>query len=186
MSVLLTRHRFTVDEYHEMARAGVLARDARVELIEGEIVDRTPIGLRHQAAVDALTNRLVRQCGDRAIVRVQGSIRLDGRSEPQPDVLLLKPRDDFYRDTPATAEDVLLLVEVADTSLVYDRSVKVPLYARAGVREVWLVDLDAARAEVYRDPASDGYRSVTARERGADLTPAALPDVAVPVTLLLG
>jgi Uma2 family endonuclease len=186
MSVLLARHRFTVDEYHAMARAGVLTEDDRVELVEGEIVDMTPIGLRHQAAVDALNQRLARQCGDRAIVRIQGSVRLDVHSEPQPDALLLRPRDDFYRATPATAADVLLLVEVADTSLVYDRTVKVPLYARAGIPEVWLVDLVGERVEVFREPGPEGYRHRGTEERGVSLAPAAFPDVAVPVELLLG
>ncbi len=117
MSVQLTRHRFTWDDYHAMVAAGVLREDDRVELIEGEIVDMTPIGSRHAAVVDMLTRWLVMGCGTRAIVRVQGPVRVGAHSEPQPDLLALVPRDDFYRDEPPTAEDVLLLIEVADSSL---------------------------------------------------------------------
>ena len=186
MSVQLIRHRFTVEEYHEMARAGVLTEDDRVELIEGEIVDMTPIGLRHQATVDFLTRWLTLGCGERAIVRIQGPIRLGAHSEPQPDVMALAPRDDFYRTTPVTPGDVLLLVEVADTSLPYDRSSKIPLYARAGVREVWLVDLVRDRVEIYRDPGPEGYRSLETRERSARLIPAVFPDLALGADELLG
>jgi Uma2 family endonuclease len=141
MAVRVAPHRFTVDDYHAMARAGVLRDDDRVELIEGEIVDMTPIGSRHAAVVDLLTRWLVMGCGTRAIVRVQGPVRLGAHSEPQPDLLVLEPRDDFYQRKPPTGDDVLLLIEVADSSLQYDQAVKLPLYARAGVREVWLVDL---------------------------------------------
>ena len=186
MSVQLIRHRFTVGEYHEMARAGVLTEDDRVELIEGEIVDMTPIGLRHAAAVNVLTRGLATGCGTRAIVQIQGPIPIGLRSEPQPDVLVLRPRDDFYREIAPGPEDVLLLVEVADTSLPYDRTVKIPLYAGAGVPEVWLVDLVRHRVELHRDPGPDGYRAVETRKRGERLTPAAFPDLVLGVDDLLG
>ena len=186
MSVQLIRHRFTVDEYHEMARAGALAEDARVELIEGEIVDMTPIGFRHAATVDLLTRWLVQGCGNRAVVRVQGPIRLSAHSEPQPDLAVLKPRDDFYRTTAAAPDDILLLVEVGDSSLPYDRTIKLPLYARAGIREAWLVDLVRDRVEVFSDPGPDGYRRSETRERGAALVPGAFPDLSLPVDALLG
>ena len=186
VSVQLIRHRFTVDEYHEMARAGALAEDDRVELIEGEIVDMTPIGLRHAATVDLLTRWLVQGCGNRAVVRVQGPIRLGAHSEPQPDLAVLKPRNDFYRNTAAAPDDVLLLVEVADSSLPYDRTIKLPLYARAGIREAWLVDLVRDRVEVFSDPGPDGYRRSETRERGAELVPGAFPDLSLPIDALLG
>jgi Uma2 family endonuclease len=186
VSVQLIRHRFTVDEYHEMARAGALTEDDRVELIEGEIVDMTPIGLRHAAAVDLLTRWLVQGCGNRAVVRVQGPIRLSPESEPQPDFAVLKPRDDFYRSSAAASDDVLLLVEVADTSLSYDRTVKLPLYARARIGEVWLVDLVRERVEVLCDPGPDGYRRSETRERGGHLVPTAFPDLSLSVDALLG
>jgi Uma2 family endonuclease len=185
MSVQLIRHRFTVEEYYRLAEVGVLKEDDRVELIEGEIVDMTPIGLRHAATVDLLTRWLVQGCGNRAVVRVQGSIRLGLTSEPQPDLVVLAPRDDFYRDKAPSTDDVLLLVEVADTSLPYDQRVKLPLYARAGVREVWLVDLVRNRVEVCTEPGPDGYRRVETRERGNVLVPVAFPDLSLSVGALL-
>jgi len=169
-----------------MARAGVLTENDRVELIEGEIVDMTPIGLRHAAVVDLLNRWLTRGCGDRAIVRVQGPLRLGVHSEPQPDLTLLEPRADFYRTKSPQPENVLLLVEVADTSLPYDRTVKIPLYAAAGLREVWLLDLIRDQVEVYRDPGPAGYRLVEARGRGDRLVPTAFADLALSVDDLLG
>jgi Uma2 family endonuclease len=165
MSTELIRHRFTADEYHQMAEAGVLRDDDRVELIEGEIVDMTPVGPRHIAVVNRLTQALVKACGDRAIVQIQASIRLGPHSEPQLDAVLLRPRPDFYETAVPGPESVLLVIEVADSSLPYDRGVKLALYARAGIREVWLVDLTRNHVEVHREPTRDGYR------RGETLDP---------------
>jgi Uma2 family endonuclease len=186
MSVQLIRHRFTVEEYYRLAEVGVLKEDDRVELIEGEIVDMTPIGSRHAATVNLLNHWLVTGCGTRGIVQVQGPLRLGFHSEPQPDLVVLTPRDDFYRDKAPAPDDVLLLIEVADTSLPYDQRVKLPLYARAGVREVWLVDLVRHRVEVCTDPGPDGYRRVETRERGDALAPVTFPDLSLPVDALLG
>lgn len=181
MAVEVQRRLFTVDEYYEMARAGILREDDRVELIEGEIVQMTPIGSRHAACVDRLTRLLVQAAGDRAIVRVQGPVRLGDRSEPQPDVVLLKPRPDFYVTGHPGPADVILLVEIGDSSVGYDRDVKLPLYARAGVREVWIIDLAATRVEVYRAPTSEGYRDVARAPRGQQLAVQGLPGLAVEV-----
>ena len=186
MSVQLTRHRFTCDDYHAMVAAGALKDDDRVELIEGEIVDMTPIGSRHAAAVDLLTRWLVMGCGTRAIVRVQGPVRVGAHSEPQPDLLVLVPRDDFYQGKPPTADDVLLLIEVADSSLQYDQTVKLPLYARAGVREVWLVDLVRNEVQVHREPTPGGFGFVERRGRGARVEPIAFPGLSLRVDELLG
>jgi Uma2 family endonuclease len=186
MTIPLTRHRFTADEYHQMAEAGVLRDDDRVELIEGEIVDMTPIGPRHGAVVDRLTHALVRACGDRAIVRIQGSVRLERHSEPQPDVVLLKPRPDYYERALPGPESVLLLIEVGDTSLPYDRGVKLRLYARAGIPEVWLVDLEANHVEVHLDPAPDGYRRSETRGPRDRLVPTALPGVSLSPVEIFG
>lgn len=186
MAVQLIRHRFTVEEYYQMGRNGVLRDDHRVELIEGEIVDMTPIGTRHMAAVNVLNRWLAVGCGARAIVQVQGPVRIGPDSEPQPDLTVLRGRDDLYRTVRPGAADLLLLIEVSDTSLPYDRGVKLPLYARAGVGEVWIVDLEGERVEVYREPAPDGYRRVETRGRGARLQPAAFPDLTLAVADLLG
>ncbi len=159
------RHRITVDEYHRMAEVGVLAPDARVELIEGEIIDMAPIGRAHTSVVDQLNRLLVRAVGDEAIVRVQGSVRLSQMSEPEPDVVLLKPRADFYRHRFALGADTLLVIEVSDSTLRYDRDVKVPLYARHGVPEVWIVDLTGDQLLGFGSPSAGGYARQTAVTR---------------------
>lgn len=186
MATQLTRRRFTVAEYQQMAQAGILGEDDRVELIDGEIVEMTPIGRRHAACVDRLTQLFTETLGRAAQVRVQNPINLDERSEPQPDLALLRPRSDFYASGHPTPGDILLVVEVAETSADVDRRVKVPLYARSGVPEVWLVDLDQAAITVYRDPTSGGYRTLQTLRRGASLAPAALPDVELAVSDILG
>jgi Uma2 family endonuclease len=187
MSVQLTRHRFTWDDYHALAAAGALKEDDKVELIEGEIVDMAPIGSRHAAAVDRLGRWLVMGCGTRAIVRVRGPVRVGAHSEPQPDLLALERRDDFYQDAPPTADDVLLLIEVADSSLQYDQAVKLPLYARAGVREVWLVDLVRNEVQVHREPTPGGFSFVERCGRGgASVEPIAFPGLSLRVDELLG
>jgi Uma2 family endonuclease len=178
------RHRISVHDYHRMAEVGVLAPDARVELIEGEIIDMAPIGKDHQSIVDQLTRTLVRAVGDRAIVRVQGSIRLDNWSEPEPDVVLLAPRADFYRSEFALGTDTLLVVEVSDTTLRYDRDVKVPLYARHGVREVWVVDVNADALLLYGALRDGKYEQHLALERPARVPVTHLPGVILDVAPL--
>jgi Uma2 family endonuclease len=185
MSVRLIRHRFSADDFHALARAGVLGEQDRVELVEGEIVDMTPLGRRHVAAVNLLTRRFTVGCGERAVVQIQGPLRLGTHSEVQPDVVVLRPRDDFYRDAAPTVDDVLLVVEVADTSLLYDRTVKVPLYARAGVCEVWLVNQVDDQVEVFRDPTPAGYLVAQARSRAERLAPLAFPDLLISVNELV-
>ncbi len=175
MSITLEKRRFTVDEYHRMAEAGIFSEDESVELLEGEIVEMTPISSRHAAAVDRLAHLLNRGLGENAIVRVQGPIRLGETSEPQPDLALLRPRPDFYAAGHPRPEDVFLLVEVADTSATSDRAVKVPLYARAGIEEVWLVDLQKKTIEVYRQPSQAGYEQVLHLSGNDSLSPQAFP-----------
>jgi len=171
------RHRITVHDYHRMAEIGVLAPDARVELIEGEIIDMAPIGKDHQSIVDQLTRMLVLAVGHDAIVRVQGSIRLSQWSEPEPDVVLLAPRADFYRGEFALGTDTLLVIEVSDTTLRYDRDIKVPLYARHGVPEVWIVDVQNDALLVYGDLRDGKYERHVALERPANTAVARLPGV---------
>jgi Uma2 family endonuclease len=178
------RHRITVHDYHRMAEVGVLAPDARVELIEGEIIDMAPIGKSHQSIVDQLTRSLVLAVGDDAIVRVQGSIRLSQWSEPGPDIVLLAPRPDFYRAEFAMGTDTLLVVEVSDTRLRYDRDVKVPLYAKHGVPEVWIVDVQNDALLVYGDLRDESYERRLALERPAEIAVSRLPGVTLDVAAL--
>ena len=178
------RRLLTVDEYHRMGEAGVLTEDDRVELIEGELVAMVPIGSEHIAATNALTRLLVLAVGDSGIVSVQNPVRLSQRSEPQPDFAVLKSRD--YRTTLPQPEDTMLAVEVANTSLDYDRTVKLVLYARSGIPEVWIVNLAAEEVEVYRSPTGDQYAFVTRVGRSEALTMDALPDVRIPVGGIFG
>ena len=178
------RHRISVHDYHRMAEVGLLPSDARVELIEGEIIDMAPIGRDHQSIVDQLNRALIRAVGDDAIVRVQGSVRLGQWSEPQPDVVLLEPRPDFYRSEFALGTDTLLVIEVSDTTLRYDRDVKVPLYARHGVPEVWIVDVNGNMLLVYASLRDGKYEQHVALERPSSVPVTRLPGVALDVAPL--
>jgi Uma2 family endonuclease len=182
----VTRRKLDVGEYHRMAEAGILGEDDRVELIEGELVAMAPIGSGHAGTVNALTQLLVTAVAGRAIVAVQNPVRLGGYSEPQPDFALLKPRPDAYRSATPTPEDVLLLIEVADTSGRYDRRVKLPLYARHGIPEAWIVDLEERLVEVCREPGADGYAGITSVRPGSMLEPALLPGLSLSVADILG
>jgi Uma2 family endonuclease len=177
--------RFTVDEYYAMAEAGVFAEDDRLELLDGHIVATSPIGSAHAATVDRLTRLFGVAFGDDVVLRVQNPVRLSDLSEPVPDLALLTPRDDFYADAHPTAEDVLLIVEVADTSLDTDRTTKADLYARHGIAEYWIVDLTDRQVWVHREPAPDGYRTVEAVAPDATLTPLAAPDASLDAADLL-
>ena len=171
------RKRFTVVEYQQMAATGILGEDDRFELLEGEIVKMAALGPQHAACVDRLNKTLQRLVQDRAIVRVQNPIRVGENSQPQPDVTLLQPRDDFYAGGHPEPEDVLLLIEVSESSLAYDRDVKLPLYAAAGIVEVWLVALLPQVVEVYRAPSENVYGEKRTMRRGDTLAPLHLPEV---------
>jgi Uma2 family endonuclease len=178
------RRLLTVDEYHRMGEAGILTEDDRVELIEGELVAMAPIGSEHVAASNALNRLLVMAVGTRGIVSAQNPVRLTRRSEPQPDFAVLRPRD--YRAALPRPEDALLVVEVAASSLDYDRTVKLALYARSEIPEVWIVNLAAGEVETYRSPVGDEYSFVATAGRTDILTMTALPDVRIPVADILG
>jgi Uma2 family endonuclease len=182
----LVRRRFTVDEYHRMGQVGILGEDDRVELLDGQIVEMTPIGPEHSGCVGALTGLLARQVGHRGVIWVQNPVNLGERSEPQPDVAVLAPRADAYRTAHPQPADILLVIEVAETSLEHDRDVKVPLYAAARVPEVWLVNLPGDVVAVYRDPGPQGYATVRTGRRGDILTPLRLADVTLRVDEILG
>lgn len=174
------RRRFTVDEYYRMAEVGILKPDDRVELIEGEIILMSPIGYRHALCVAEFNRRLVLAAGDRAFVWPQNPVRVPPDSEPQPDIALVRTPSPRARRHPQP-EDVLLLIEVADTSYRYDRRVKLPLYARTGVREVWIVDLAHDAVEVHRGPGPRGYASSQPVGPGGTLSPEAVPEIVLAV-----
>ncbi len=181
MTLQLTRRRFTVEDYYGMQRAGILSEGDRVELIEGEIVEMAPIGSLHAAAVVGLVRRFSQLVGDRALISAQNPLRLGEHSEPEPDFMVLKPRSDLYASRHPGPGDALLVVEVADTTLDYDRHVKAPLYARAGVGEMWIVNLQDQVVEVYREPSSQGYLLIRRALLGQQVAPLAFPDVSFAV-----
>ena len=186
MAVALTKRRFTVDEYHRMAEVGILTEDDRVELIDGEIVEMTPIGARHAWCVLCLNEFFVKHLADRALVSPQGPLRLGKNTQLQPDLALLRPPRDAYRKTVPASADVLLVIEVADTSLERDRAIKLPRYAALDIRDVWIVDVEGQAVEVYRAPSPSGYRDAQRVALDGFVSPAAFPDLCVSVAELLG
>ena len=181
----IAKHRFSVKDYYRMAETGVLRPDARVELLDGEIVDMSPIGPFHGGVVARLNRLFSLHCKDRWLIWPQNALQLNDHSEPQPDVILLKPSPDDYTNNNPRPEDVFLLVEVSDSSLAIDVEKKLPLYGRAGVAEVWIVNLEEGVVEIYREPHFDGYGSKTVLGDGDQARPLAFPDVAVDVAELL-
>lgn len=181
-----SRRLLSVADYHRMAEAGILTDRDRVELIEGEIITMSPAGSPHAGTVKRLNRLFVRAVGDRAVVSVQDPVQLGDDSEPEPDIALLVPRGDDYTAAHPSAADVLLVVEVADSSLQYDRRVKRVLYARHGIPEMWIVNVEAGVVEVYRHPTADGYAASETAGRDAMLTVAALPGLAIPTREILG
>lgn len=186
MSVSISRHYFTAAEFERMGEAGIFRKDARLELLEGEIIEMSPIGSRHAACVNILSRLLNLAIGDRAIVSTQNPLRLDDFSEPQPDVALLRLRDDFYRDALPSPSDVLLVIEVADTTVGYDRQVKLPLYARAGIGEVWIVNLPESQLEIYAAPAGDAYQTIKHLKPGDEAQAQTVNGLHVSVADVLG
>jgi Uma2 family endonuclease len=178
------RHLINVEEYYRMAEAGVLAPDARVELIEGKIIDMPPIGSNHAGVVNFLMRKLVVNVGERSVVTVQQPLRLGDRSEPQPDLMLLKPRADLYRSSHPKADDVLLLVEVSDTTLRFDRSEKASLYARYEIPELWIVDLPNRQVHLMQSPAGGTYRTSESLSAPARLAPGAFPELRIGLAAL--
>jgi Uma2 family endonuclease len=188
--VLYVKHlgeprRFTADEYERIADAGVIRDDERTELIDGEIVVMSRIGSPHSATVKRLIRMFTEALGRRVLVSVQDPIRLDEGNEPEPDVALLRPRDDDYKSGHARPPDIFLVVEVMDTSAPYDRRVKTPRYARHGIAEVWLVDLAEELIEVHRRPSGSRYKSRRTCRVGQQVAPEAFPDVVLDVAEIL-
>lgn len=181
---LFQRHRLTVAEYHRMGEVGIFSPEARVELIEGEVIDMSPVGTLHAGTVNRLSHSLSIACGTRALVATQNPVVLDLHSEPQPDIALLRPRADFYNSSHPTPADVLLIVEVADTTVAYDTQIKLPLYARHGIPEVWVVDLPNRRFMVYRTPTPAGFQDTQTLTDLSAVTPLLLPGVTIDLSNL--
>ncbi len=186
METETTKKLFTVDEYYRMAEVGILGPEDRVELIDGEILRMSPIGVRHAGCVNATHEAFTSALRGRAVTSVQNPVQLTNYTEPQPDLLLLKSRKDFYRAKKVRGEDVLLVVEVADTTLRYDRDVKLRHYAAADVREVWIEDLQHNRLLVFRDPAGKSYKTALTLTRDQSVSPLAFADVTFNVRDFLG
>jgi len=181
----VTRRALTVAEYHRMGEVGILHEDDRVELIEGELVAMTPIGSNHSGTINTLNRALVMAVGSRGVVAVQNPVQLDDLSEPQPDFSILRPRPDDYRRATPRPDEVVLIIEVADSSLAYDRAIKRALYARHGIPEPWIVNLQANNVEVCLKPAGEAYTDISTIERDGTLEPQLLPGAAIPAAVLL-
>ncbi len=181
MQAILKKHRFSVENWRKMGEFGIFPSDARLELIEGEVIDMSPIGSLHGSQLKRLTHWFKLRTGEETIISVQDPLRLGDFSEPQPDLMLLRPRDDFYAQEHPTPKDVLLLVEVADSTLERDRDIKMPLYARYGVAESWLLNLQEACIEVYTNPSSQGYADRHIARKGEELSLSLLPNLRVMV-----
>jgi Uma2 family endonuclease len=186
MQVEVHKRLFTADEYQRMGEAGIFPPGDRVELIDGAILTMSPIGSPHAAAVNRANQLFVLRTAGRAVVAVQNPIRLNTFSEPQPDLSVLRPRDDFYESALPRPADVLLVIEIAETTLRFDRDVKAPVYGRNGIVEYWLVDLAGETVTRYRTPGNDAYTDVVALSRGQVLSPLHLPDVVMGTDDLLG
>jgi Uma2 family endonuclease len=185
MRTEVTKRLFTVDEYYAMAKAGILHEDDRVELIDGEIIQMTAIGHRHLVCVNRATSLFIQAFGNRAVVSPQNPVRLSDWTEPQPDLVVLIPRADFYAKKKITPEDVLFVVEVADSSLSYDRTIKLPRFAVAGIPEVWLEDLQHDLLHVYRNPKLEAYETEIVLHPADSASPLAFPDATFRVAELL-
>ena len=185
MATEVTKRLFNVDEYYKMVKAGILTEFDRVELIDGEIVEMSAIGYRHWMCVTRLTNIFIRALGTAAVVVAQNSVRLDQWNQPEPDLVVYKPRSDYYAERRANPEDVLLLIEVADSSLSNDQKAKLPRYAAAGTPEYWIEDLQHDLLLVYLEPRGNTYNTLITLRPGDSVSPAAFPDVKFSVEELL-
>ena len=183
---LLERWKFTVDDFQRMAEVGLLKEDDRVELIDGELIRMNPIGFGHGGHVKRLNRILSRGLDERALLSIQDPLQIRPRGQPQPDIMVLRPREDDYSTSHPTASDVLLLIEVADSSLDYDLETKAAIYAQAGIADYWVVNLVGSQIIVLRQPVDGSYRSVQTLVHGDILRPLAFPDLAIPVADIVG
>ena len=186
METEVTKKLFTVDEYYRMGEAGIFGEEARLELIEGEIIEMSPVGSRHVACVNRATALFAARLAGKVMVSVQNPVLLSRYTEPQSDIVLARPRDDYYASERISPENTFLVVEVSDTTLRYDRNRKMPLYAKSGVSELWIENLQNDVILVYRDPGPKTYSTSLTVHRGESISLAAFPDVVFKVDELLG
>lgn len=186
METEVIKKRFTVDEYHRMGDAGILRPEDRVELIDGEIIQMSPIGQRHAGRVNRAVAVFVKAFGNRAVLSPQNPVQLSNWTEPQPDIVVFKPRSDFYEHKMPVPDDVLLLMEVSDTTLRFDLKIKLPFFAAAKIPEVWIQDVNADVLHVFREPAGNAYTISMQLKRGDTICPLALPDICLSLEDLLG
>jgi Uma2 family endonuclease len=185
MSANPTKKLFNVYEFHQMEEAGILSGRERLELIDGEILVKAVAGPPHNASVARATREMVRLVGDHAIVFIQSSVRLNDWNEPEPDAVLLRPKDDFYASRHPGPDDIFLVVEVADTSLKFDLGTKARLYAETGVVEYWIVDIPNDCLFAYSDIHEKAYRTIRQLRRGDSIAPMLLPDCTIAIDSLL-
>ncbi len=183
---LATRRLFSVDEFHRMAEAGIFQEDDRLELLGGDIIAMSLVGVRHMACVNRLTDLLTDRFRGKAIISVQNPIRLDYQTEPVPDIALLKYRDDYYAQQATTAADVLLLIEASDSTLGFDRQVERPLYASTSIPEYWLINLTDNQLELYRQPDEGDYQEQLVVQGDERVTAVAFPQVEFQLSELMG
>ena len=187
MSVMVPeRTRISADRFEKMVETGVLTECDRVELIDGDMTNEPKVNPPHSAVMARLNELLVLSVADSAMVSPGGSVWLGSFSVPHPDLMLLKPRADYYWGRRPTAADVLLLVEISDSSLAYDQSTKRALYARHGITEYWVADVRGARLYVYNDPTADGYARTLECTAADTVSPRALPAVQIKMAALFG
>jgi Uma2 family endonuclease len=179
------RWRFTVDDYYRMGEVGILPHDARVELINGDVIQMPPIGSHHNGSVITLDDVLRERLGRRITISVQGPPLIPAHGAPQPDIVVLRRRADNYRTANPTPEDVFLVIEVSDSTLVHDRDTKAPIYAQAGIADYWIVNLVDSQLMVYRQPVDGVYRSVQVLGKEDTIQPIAFPDVTIAVSEIL-
>ncbi|WP_330205281.1 Uma2 family endonuclease [Cyanobacterium sp. Dongsha4] len=184
---LLTR-KFTIEQYHRMGETNIFHPEERLELIKGKIVPMSPLGLKHMTTVNRLTNLFYRHLLDKALISVQNSIQLDNYSEPQPDLVVAKLRDDFYATKPIQPDDICLLIEVSDSTIKYDQEVKIkiPLYAENKIQEVWLVNLNDDILEIYTQPEDNFYQNLQKLNKQKIISPLSFPDLKINLSDIFG
>jgi Uma2 family endonuclease len=180
------KYLLNINQYHQMIEHGIFTENDKIELIKGELISMSPVGIKHAFVVRRLTALLSQKFGDRSIIDIQNPILLDDNSEPEPDVVVLKPRDDFYQFQLPRPDDLLLIIEVSDSTLKYDRTVKIPLYSEAKIREIWIIDINSECVEIYRYANTEGYDQMQRYRLGETLSILAFPDIYLTVNEIFG